>query len=157
MEDLFLTQDQANRLTKTVKCFLKRYSAILRERSKGKMVVEDKDGRKFCIHYLFAAGNNHIQFMEAKTKLTLVRINLNDSFHKNADGSIITGIRVNVFSESEYYEKADGTTHTRAFPLPYSNIRNSDDFIEALHDLLDYTEVRQQDKLNLTIETDLFK
>jgi hypothetical protein len=155
LEELQLTQSQADEMTKWIKHFLKRYSAVLFENASGKIQLQAANGHTFQLCYLFADGNNHLQFMDLRTKLTLARVNLNDSFHKNADGSIIRGNRINVFSADEYYAKADGITHTRCFALPYAGIQDSDDFFQVLHDLLDYERVSNPSQLNLRVDIPL--
>lgn len=152
LEGLQLTQQQADEMTKWIKHFVKKYSAVLHENASGKMQLVSENGQIFDLFYIFATGNSHLQFMDAKTRLGLVRINHNDSFHKNADGSIIRGNRINIFSEDEYFAKDDGKTYMRSFPLPYSNIRNSDDFFQVLHDLLDYEHVANPDFVNLNVD-----
>lgn len=45
----------------------------------------------------------------------------------------------------------DGTTHTKASPLPKGVLRNTRDILEAIDDLFNYTNTSNRDKLQLTI------
>lgn len=82
---------------------------------------------------------------------TLLRINLNNSFHKNADGTKIFGNRINIFSEAEYYAKGDGATHYRTYPLPYRSIKNTSDFFEMFQLLIDYLNISLVEPVTFTI------
>lgn len=155
MDDLLLTQQQAEYLTKCLKAVFKNHYADLTDGDSGKITIKSNNGDTFLLWYHYAIGNNHLQFMDDRTKLTLLRMNLNDSFHKNADGSIISGNRVNIFSAEEYYAKANSTTHTKAIPLPFNGLRNTDDFLTALSDLLTYTNTHARDKISIQIRDPL--
>ncbi|NLR33180.1 hypothetical protein HF569_12020 [Lactobacillus sp. ZJLC3-7] len=93
--------------------------------------------------------------MDDRTKLTLVRMNLNNSFHKNADGKVIHGNRVNIFSEKEFHEKNDGKTNTKAHSLPYQGLSNTSDFLTALEELLIFTNTNHRDRIQLSINQGL--
>ena len=76
--------------------------------------------------------------MDCSTKINLIRINLNGSFHKNANGDIIRGNRVNLFCEDEYNQREDGI-YMRAYKLPYNEIlKEPKTFIDALDELINY-------------------
>ena len=59
------------------------------------------------------------------------------------------------FSTEEYYQKEDENTHYKAYQLPYDGIRNTDDFLVALSDLLAYTIISNPEKININILEDL--
>lgn len=154
--ELLLTQDEADSLTVTAKRFIQSVTGILEDGSKGKIPIKAKqDDRKFSLIYFYSEGNMHIQFFDDKTKLTLIRINMNNSFHKNADGERVSGNRVNLFSEQEFYDKGNGYTHTKAFSLPHGILKNTDNFLEALDGILNYTNTDVDGKLQLSIAGNL--
>ena len=154
--ELQLSQQEANQLIFEFKQLVRVVNATLYNGSKGNIPIKAKrNSRKFKIAYFYTKANIHINFYDEKTGLSLVRLNLNDSFHRNADGTKISGNRVNIFSEQEYKLKNDGKTHMRAFPLPHKSLINTSDFLQALTNLLEYTNTEYKDKLNLSIATSL--
>ena len=98
---------------------------------------------------MYAINNIHLNFYDAVTNHTLVRINLDSKFHKNSDG-VIWGNRVEIFSKDEFIAKNDGVTQIKAYSLPYKNFRNSNDFFDALEDIFNYTNVK--DHRSITFE-----
>lgn len=154
--ELQLTQQEANQLILELKELTKKVNGTIEEGAKGTIPIKSKnDNRKFKIAYFYSLNNIHINFYDVKTGLSLVRINLNQSFHRNADGTKVSGNRVNIFSEQEYKLKNDGKTHMRAFPLPRGILKNTSNFLESLTSLLDYTHTEYDNKLNLVLGTTL--
>lgn len=154
--ELQLTQEEANQLIFELKRLTKNISRTVDTNTSGTLpIVSKSDNRKFKIAYFYSPFNVHINFFDVKTGLSLVRLNLNNSFHRNADGSKITGNRVNPFSEQEFNLKNDGKTHMRAFPLPHDVLKNTSDFLDALTNLLEYTHTEYKDKLHLSLSTNL--
>lgn len=154
--ELQLTQQEANQLILELKELTKKINGTIEEGAKGTIPIKFKnDNRKFKIAYFYSLNNIHINFYDVKTGLSLVRINLNQSFHRNADGTKVSGNRVNIFSEQEYKLKNDGKTHMRAFPLPRGILKNTSNFLESLTSLLDYTHTEYDNKLNLVLGTTL--
>lgn len=154
--ELNLTQAEADALIIEAKELIRTFTATLDEGSKGRIpIISISDGRKFTLAYFYTLKNMSLSFFDEKTKLTLVRINLNNSFHKNSDGNRVYGNRVNLFSEDEFYKKSDGFTHYKAYSLPVGVLSDTDDFLVALGNLLNYTHTKQDDKLKLSIATDL--
>lgn len=149
--ELLLTQHEADGLIASLKKLTQKTTRILTDGDRGIVNISSNSGRKFSLRYFYSSNNIHLQFMDEKTKLTLIRMNLNDSFHKNSTGEKIYGNRVNIFSEDEFYSKGDGTTHTKASPLPKGVLRNTRDILEAIDDLFNYTNTSNRDKLQLTI------
>lgn len=154
--ELQLTQQEANQLILELKELTKKVNGTIEEGAKGTIPIKsNNDNRKFKIAYFYSLNNIHINFYDVKTGLSLVRINLNQSFHRNADGTKVSGNRVNIFSEQEYKLKNDGKTHMRAFPLPRGILKNTSNFLESLTSLLDYTHTEYDNKLNLVLGTTL--
>ena len=150
--ELALTDKQAQDLIDLAKIILEECNIDPVTSPVGKVVIESKtDKKKFNLDYTYQLGNVHLNFSDDKTKLTLVRINLDSKFHKNADGKIIRGNRVELFSAKEYNQKKDGFTHYKAYKLPYKNFNNTDDFCNALNSLLNYANVAQSNKININL------
>lgn len=85
-----------------------------------------------------------------------MRLNLNNSFHKNSNGERIRGNRVNLFSEEEFLSREDNI-YMKAYRLPYKNIfTEPSSFLDALHQMLTYTNVKNYDKnLSISIQEEL--
>ena len=146
--ELLLTDDEANRLIKCIKMALKNYNKTLEYGDSGRIelvAIGGEQNGKFILTYKYEETNKVFQFMDDNTKHTLARINLNNSFHKNADGTKVKGNRINIFSAEEYHAKGDGSTHYKAYPLPFENIPNSSNFIEVFYELLNYTSTVRKD------------
>lgn len=156
MTELILNQEQAHNLIILTKCFLKRYAANLTNGTNGLInIIADNSQRRFKLFYHYEEGNYHLNFMDCDSGLNLIRINLNNSFHKNADGQYIRGNRVNLFCEEEYLQRNDGQ-YMRAYKLPYKSLKNPHNFLEAMSELLKYTNVKDyQSKLDLNVQTSL--
>lgn len=155
MNKLQLDDIQAEKLIKCLKNVLKKHIKNLSKNDKGQFMLEsNKDGiqRQYQVNYMYATDNTHINLMDLKTKLTLVRINLDSKFHNNSDGKV-WGHRIEIFSEEEFYQKNDSFTHIKAYPLPYEDIKDTGDFLIALKELLDYTNTHKQNRLQITIST----
>lgn len=150
-----MTDLEARRLITLLKSVVARHNKTLTERSNGEINLVGSENRKFILNYFYSANSKVFHLREAEHNYTLVRINLNNKFHKNANGDKIWGNRINIFSEEEYYQKADETTHYRAYPLPYESISNSDDFLIILTELLDFTNTQQTDRISINIQEDL--
>lgn len=154
--ELQLTQVEANRLILELKQLSQKVNDTVTDGYHGKIPVKSlTEHRKFMIAYFYEEHNVHINFYDLKTGLSLVRLNLNQSFHRNADGTKVSGNRVNIFSEEEFNAKNDGKTHMRAYPLPYKGLANTSDFLEALSNLLNYTNTDYTGKLMLKLDQSL--
>ncbi|ANZ60201.1 DUF6978 family protein [Secundilactobacillus paracollinoides] len=157
MKKLQLNDAQAQDFIKVLKNVLKDHVNDLSENEKGEFMLESKEGgvqRLFQLNYIYATDNSHINLMDAKTKLTLVRINLDSRFHNNSDGKV-WGHRVEIFSEDEFYKKNDSFTHIKAHSLPFDGIQDTDDFLIALKELLNYTNTHKQNRITITIKSHL--
>lgn len=150
-----LTDSDADFLIKLLKAVASRHNQTLTDRSSGDIQIVGKNDRRFILNYFYSESNKVFHLRETEHNYTLIRINLNNKFHKNANGEKIWGNRINVFSETEYYDKADETTHCKAYPLPHNSISNSNDFLKVLRELLNYTNTGQTDKININIQTGL--
>ena len=79
--ELQLTQQEANQLILELKELTKKINGTIEEGAKGTIPIKSKnDNRKFKIAYFYSLNNIHINFYDVKTGLSLVRINLNQSF-----------------------------------------------------------------------------
>lgn len=149
--ELALSQKEADNLISLFKTFLKDYSIDLKDGDNIKLdIISKSDKRKYKLYIHYELNNYHLNFADISTKINLIRINLNDSFHKNADGNIIRGNRVNLFCEEEFNARQDGQ-YMRAYPLPYKDlIKDPKDFGEAVDEMLNYTHVdRKHNNLKL--------
>lgn len=149
MKELLITDEEAHRLITVLKHIVEDHHGSLHENSTGEILIKGPDSCTFILNYRFSARKKTFNFRENNFNYNLFRINLNNSFHKNANGEKIKGNRINIFSSEEYYSKADGTTYQKAYHLPYNSIRNSDDFFEVLEDLLQYTNTNNSDRIKL--------
>lgn len=156
--ELLLTDAEAEHLTRKLKELIKKYNIDLSAQPKGILKIRSNDGKDdFLLNYFYSSTKKVVNFRHAETNYTLVRINLSSNFHKNADGTKIQGNRINIFSEDEFYEKNDGQTHYRCYPLPYENIENTDDFVTVLFQLLSFTNTIVRDKINIVEQLELFE
>lgn len=143
--ELELTDIEARQLINIFKNVVKKHTNTLTKSpaSKGSINIKSfVDQREFRLSYYFAVNKVQINFMDVLTKYTLLRVNLDSNFHKNASGDIIKGNRINIFSEDEFHLKKDGFTHYRAFSLPYENIENISDFFEMLNQIFGFTNTK---------------
>lgn len=143
---LLLTQNEADQLVVLLKVFLQKYEINLEDGSNICLdIISVQTRRRFKLYLHYERQNYHLNFMDCLTKLNLIRINLNDSFHKNANGEIIRGNRVNLFCEEEFNQRNDGQ-YMRAYKLPYKHVlRNPSTFLEALKEILAYVKVKETD------------
>lgn len=148
--ELALSQQDADKLISLLKNFLKDYSFQLQDGTNIKIdIISPKTKRKFRLFIHYEYKNYHLNFMDCMTKINLIRFNLNDSFHKNADGTRVRGNRVNLFCEDEFNLRQDGQ-YMRAYKLPYKNIlKNPQDFSEALKEMLNYINIGNKHNLKL--------
>lgn len=159
-KSLALTDAQAHKLINLIKHTITRGTRILKDGDKGSVNIDSNPKKasgkphKFIMYYFYAKDNIHLQFQDAVTNLTLVRINLDSRFHNNSDGKV-RGHRIEIFSSDEYYAKNDTFTHYKAFALPYDGVKDTDDFLVALEELFDYTNVIKHDNVNFSIDTSL--
>ncbi|GEO63001.1 DUF6978 family protein [Companilactobacillus nantensis] len=150
MESLDLTDADAYKLISIFKKTISKNKYVLTEGSKGKIKISgllDGTERQFVLYYMYAIDNIHLNFSDASTRYTLVRINLDSSFHKNSDGKVY-GHRVEIFSEEEYRAKNDTFTHYKAYPLPHNSFKDCDDFFTALQQMFDYTNVKNHSSIS---------
>lgn len=153
--NLALTDKQAQRLINLAKTIIKKCKIDLLKHPNGLIMIAIKGKpniARFNLYYSYAIGEIHFNFLDTKTNLTLVRINLDNKFHKNADGKKISGNRVELFSSKEFFEKNDGVTQVKAYKLPYKTLNNPTSFSEGLAELLDYTQVKDTKKLKIQPE-----
>lgn len=149
MRELQISDDEAQRLILMLKRVLKEHNQSLHEGASGEILITGSGNLKFVLNYRYTERKKSFNIRETKYNYNLLRINLNNSFHKNADNEKVIGNRINIFSTNEYHLKNDGTTYMRSFRLPYDSIRNTDDFHHLLKDLLSYTNINDTDKINI--------
>lgn len=155
MKELLLTDIEAKDLIKIIKAIANKHNRTLTNRSSGTIDLVGKHDTRFILNYFYSTTSKVFHLRETQHNYTLLRINLNNKFHKNANGEKVWGNRVNIFSEEEYYKKGDETTHYKAYPLPYEDILNTDDFLDMLDNLLDYTNVNNPENIAINIQEDL--
>ncbi|MFW2627615.1 DUF6978 family protein, partial [Staphylococcus aureus] len=118
---------------------LEQYNIKLDETCKGDINITSCNSEYFfTLSYFLKPGKATINFRECRYNYSLLRLNLNDGFHKNSNNEKIRGNRINIFSEKEFIQKADGATHMKAYPLPYNIFDDSSDFVKQLFTLLEY-------------------
>lgn len=155
--ELILTNIEAEYLISLVKNIVKKHVTTISYPSKGDILIKSfsEDQRVFRLTYYITETRTTYQFLDETSKHTLFRVNLNRGFHKNANGERIFGNRINVFSEEEFLDKNDGQTHTKAYPLPYLNIRNSDNILDVLKDVISYSNIQNEEMLQLNLQEGL--
>ena len=146
--ELKLTDKEAKDLLFLSKEILERYNIKLEENCKGEInITSPKVPTKFILNYFIRPGKATLNFRETQYNTCLLRINLNDGFHKNSNNDIVRGNRINIFSEKEYKNKNDLSTHMVAYPLPYKIFEDSSDFVKQLFSVLRYTNTNHNDKI----------
>lgn len=151
--ELELDDIEAKQLIDLSKNVIQRHSntLVISPPTKGEITIKAfAQQREFKLFYFYGINKTQLQFMDVLTKHTLIRINLDDNFHKNADGTMVRGHRVNIFSTEEFKLKNDGLTHYRSYPLPFESIRNTSDFFLALNDLFGYTHTENTDLVTIS-------
>lgn len=154
--ELYLTDDEANRLIKMLKESAKRYNVTIDETdSNGELTLigaGNQTNYQFKLIYRCRPDSKVFQFLECKYGLTLFRINLNSSFHKNADGNKVYGNRINIYSTEEFYSKNDNKTYVRAYPLPYHEITNTTDFLTVFENICKFASIIKNNKLEIAMQ-----
>lgn len=155
--ELYLTDKEAQDLLSILKVIFEKHNKIIKEdeHTSGDIKIQSTTGEKFILSYKYSLRSKVFNFREVRYNHTLFRININNNFHKNADGEIVRGNRINIFSEQEYIDKNDGYTHYKAFSLPYENIKNTDDFIIILDSILKFSNTDKNDNLSIQIQRNL--
>lgn len=155
---LLLTDDEATELIDLVKTVVERHVGVLKYPTEGDIKIQSIQNpqRDFKLIYRFMHEEKKVyQFFDTYTGHTILRINLNNGFHLNADREKIEGPRINLFSEEEYYLKNDQKTHTRAYKLPIDNFENFDDVIELLDSILEYINVNNKELVQISLQSSL--
>ncbi|HDJ1683016.1 TPA: hypothetical protein PPQ14_002708, partial [Staphylococcus aureus] len=145
---LKLNDEDLNYLVNISKEILEQYNIKLDETCKGDINITSCNSEYFfTLSYFLKPGKATINFRECRYNYSLLRLNLNDGFHKNSNNEKIRGNRINIFSENEFIQKADGATHMKAYPLPYNIFDDSSDFVKQLFTLLEYTKTNHNDNI----------
>ncbi|WP_052000088.1 DUF6978 family protein [Schleiferilactobacillus shenzhenensis] len=154
--EILLTDDEADRLIALFKSTFTQGTRVISEGTKGTIDIRavGNPASRFQLQYMNGLNNIHLNFMDNRTKNTLVRINLDTKFHVNSDGKV-SGHRVELFSAEEFEKKHDGVTQVKAYPLPYDGLRDCDNFLDALSELLAYTHTQKQNELRFVLAPSL--
>ncbi|MFL2134621.1 DUF6978 family protein [Desemzia sp. FAM 24101] len=152
--ELLLTDAEAYDLIKLLKNVIKKHRKVITYPTNGTIQIKSfsDDQRKFELMYFLTETKKTFQFLDKTTNLTLLRINLNNGFHKNANGERFRGNRINIFSEEEFILKNDGHTHTKSYPLPYRSITNTTDVFVILKNILEYANIQNKEMIQLTVQ-----
>lgn len=152
MNNINLTDEEANYLIRILKMFLKKYNVNLNPGNKETLQLHSENHTyEFLLDYYTPKHRDDkisIHLREKNSNINLVRINIDDtSFHSNSDGEKVVGNRILVFSNEELKGKKDGYTHTKAYPLPkeFSDTKNLE---QVFLDFLMYINVKQEGKIN---------
>ncbi|MBF2216183.1 hypothetical protein KZX30_02940 [Staphylococcus haemolyticus] len=152
---LNLTDADVNTLINLSKEVLKQHNIKLTERAKGDIKISSTTSdEQFILNYFVRPGSVTLNFRETRYNLCLIRLNLNDRFHKNSDNTRVHGNRINIYSQKEFSLKADHSSYMVAHKLPYKCFEDSRNFMNQLFTLLKYTNTVYDDKI--FIETSLF-
>lgn len=76
--ELLLTQHEADDLIASLKKLTQKTTRILTDGDREIVNISSNSGRKFSLRYFYSSNNIHLQFMDEKIKLTLIRMNLNE-------------------------------------------------------------------------------
>lgn len=145
-----LTDTDVQNLINLTKTLLRKHDINLSTDSRGILpIASTVSPDQFCLDYFIRPGRASLNFRELTYNYSIVRINLNESFHKNADNTIVEGNRLNLFSTDEYHAKGDSKTYMKAFPLPHLEFLNYPDIGMHLLELLDYTNTDYNNKLTV--------
>ncbi|MEL3711471.1 hypothetical protein RUT98_00140 [Staphylococcus borealis] len=97
---LKLTDNDVIKLIKLSKKVLKQYNIKIEEVGNGEIEIISNDGSvKFILSYFIRPGKITINYRETIHNLSLIRLNLNNNFHKNANNKRVFGNRINIYSE----------------------------------------------------------
>lgn len=148
---LNLTDKDVDDLISLSKMLLKKHEINVSTPNKGTIPINSLESTdKFCLDYFARPGKASLNYREMTYNYSLIRINLNKGFHKNADNVKVEGNRINVFSNTEFQDKADLKTHTKSYPLPYLGFDDTSDVEVQLIKLLEYTNTNYHNKLNIS-------
>ncbi|WP_018659866.1 DUF6978 family protein [Allofustis seminis] len=156
MKSLAINDQQAEELIKLVKSLEKKIDkTFTSHKETGEIKILGNNGYPFILNYFFSDYRKTINFREAKNNINLIRVNIDNNFHKNSNQEKVAGLRINIFSEEEYFNKADGATYMKAHSLPYANIYSINNFILLLKEVLKFLNTEYNGLLNINIQTDL--
>lgn len=155
---LLLTDDEAMDLIKIIKNIVEKHVGVLKYPTEGEIKIRStySPERDFKLIYRLMHEEKKVyQFFDTHTGHTLLRININNGFHLNADKEKIEGPRINLFSEEEYYLKNDQKTHTRAYKLPVEGFENFNDVVLLLDSILEYINVNNKEFVQISLQSSL--
>ncbi len=149
---LQLSDSEVNLLITFSKSLIETCNINLSPVMNGEIMIEaiNNPDEKFKLDYFVRPDKVTLNFRECNYNYCIIRLNLNDGFHKNSNGTKVRGNRINLFSEEEFSLKNDGSTYMKAYSLPYSQFEDIRDFEVQLMKLLEYTTTDYHAKLNIT-------
>lgn len=152
MDEITLTDEEANHLITFLKMFIRKYDVNLGPGNKETLQLIDADDTyEFLLSYFTPKYRNDkisIHLREKDSNMNLIRVNIDPrSFHSNSNGEKIYGDRIMVFSSNEFKSKKDGYTHTKAYKLP-KDFSNTEDLEQVFLDFMVYINVKQEGKIN---------
>lgn len=91
MKELLLTDSEAKALIKIIKAIANKHNRTLTNRSSGTINLVGKHDTRFILNYFYSTTSKVFHLRETQHNYTLLRINLNNKFHKNANGEKVWG------------------------------------------------------------------
>lgn len=150
MYKMLLTDEEAQHLIEILKHVIKKYNISLHPGSKGYVELDTEGKEEFYLHYFVSNKVNRkmsLHLRQKTTNINLIRINIDpNGFHKNSDNTYIYGDRLLIYSQTEWFEKADGKTYLKAYKVPkqFTNLGNLE---QVFLDFLFYINVKRENKL----------
>lgn len=146
--ELYLKNDDVDKLIALKKILLSKHNIDLSSPSKGHLPIHSTVNQdQYCVDYFIRPGKSSLNFRELTYNYSILRLNLNDGFHRNSDNTKVTGNRINVYSFEEFHDKGDSKTYMKAYSLPHLEFHNTSDPEIQLIQLLKYTNTNYKDKL----------
>lgn len=153
MFSISLTQEQANQLLFELKVLAEKYDLKISANSINKLELNTKNKDKLVMTCTYRTKMNmHINIHEKSTGISLIRLNLDNKFHKNLNGEIIRNYRVNIFDLSEYCPKKGHFAYMKAYKLPYKKLNRPTNFVFAIMEVLNFTNTDFYEKLKVEME-----
>ena len=89
--ELYLTDKEAQDLLSILKVIFEKHNKTIKEEehTSGDIKIQSTTGEKFILSYKYSLRSKVFNFREVRYNHTLFRININNNFHKNADGEIV--------------------------------------------------------------------
>lgn len=148
MNQILLTQKQAETLLFELKALAKKYKLEISRNTINKLKLKTKNNRNLVLTCTYRNSyNSHLNIHDSISGLSLIRINMDNKFHKNLDGEIVRGNRINLYDEKEYKPEQGHFSYMRAYKLPYLQFEENLSYQEAIQKLLAFTNAEYENKL----------